>query len=1742
MTKLIKPTIFIILCVIQISRAAYAEVTYRYFYDDLARLNRVTDSSGVSIEYIYDETGNIRSTVNTTIALFAIVNLRPAGGPVGTRVVLEGRGFSDAPGENIVTFNGAVAAVATATATRLEVEVPADAASGPVSVTVGAESVISSSDFQVVNSPIVTEISNQFVLSGTPIPSLLVSGSNLDGASFVFIPDFVPAAVSVAGIDIAAGGESASLEVFVSDDAIGTFVLQATNAAGQSDSFSSIGNTLTVLGSANDDLDGDGLSNGEEIELGTDPTTGDSDGDGLPDLFEITTGLDPNDSADAFLDNDNDGIRNLDEFNQGTDPLNPDTVPPIVSQVAPDDTETDFATNASVVVRFSEPLRSDSVVVGSVRLFQGTLGVAGAVRLSDDQLSITFEPNESLSAFTDYRVQVQGLRDTAGNGMIGTFESNFTTGEFIDDVAPLVSGTNIASGTTDVPVNTSFSVEFNEPMDPASLTTDTFIVRDNVNGADVAGMIQVDSDGKTAAFVPNLPFAVGRSFSVFLFSSITDTSGNRLSFNSFSFTTSFSPDTSPIQLLSFSPSNSAAEVATNSVITLKFDEPLDAINIRRGLSVLNDNGLVEGSIALSEGNQLVTFTPAIPLQPNLPHTVSYLATITDLAGNELANPGEFTFTTGNLNDTQGPTLVNVSPRSRQDNTPINLSMVQVTLTEPVSVTSINENNYYLFEADTGERVAATVDVASDGFVVNIKPNIDLEPLTEYRVFLGDIRDYANNRYIGTSSPTRFTTGLGAVDEPLMLTSSSLQDGQGQISVNPELTYRFSSVLSEVSLGGSTVELIAADGSVIAGVLVLSDDGLGLSFVPDGLLSANTGYTLTIAGLSDVAGNELVTFSQEFTTGISGVADEIRPTLAGVFPVNGATEIAADVVGELTFSERLNPLTLAENITLQRLDSPTVTVPTTLSLSPDGFVVSVTPEQPLQGGIRYRYIVSTGVEDLSGNRYSGSSIPSTFTVSESVPADTQAPMIVLVTPEDGAEQIGLDNPVVVSFSEVLDPSTISRDTISLFANGSRLFPSVFRSSDNRTVTLDVNLPADSEIALTVSGEVRDLAGNAVSDFSSGFSTGPAFDGSTPRVTSQRPHNGASDVPLDQSIVLYTDESLLASSIANALFVSQNGVLVSGETRLTGDDRGIEFTPDDNWENDALVQIFLTEDATDVSGNALRRYQGSFRVVANDSDRRPRLVRVSTDNFFSQNEVPLNPVLEFEYSEALDGSGINSGVVGLQNNTDSTTVGVTVSLVGDRIVRVVPDTELQPDTGYSVFSNTLISDLDGEVTSGPSTFFITGTASDNSPPMVELISPPGGASGVPVNAGIRMRFNERVNPISVTAETILVSDGFNGVLPCTISFSNDNRDVLIIPHSPFESNTQYEIEIVGVTDQSGNSVIPLTSQFITGNGVDTDNPLQIASSPFSGAVDVPVNSPILIQVNEPLDPVTIDQLFVSDNTTGDQLAGSVSLSSDGRVVSFAPGEVLGVGRSHSVFDNGMTDLANNPLFTGFSFTTSFDEDVTAPTIFGISPGEGLESVPTNARVVVRFDEPMQSLSAEEVSLSAGGEAVEVIRLWSDGNRVLTLTPTLPLEALTSHTVTIPVSVEDTAGNNLVEETVSEFTTGAGIDLVLPVLSFVEPMDDLQDVPTNAVMRVGFSKRINPLTVTDSTFWLERTTGGTTRIEAQIEVAADGLSASLTPTQELDASSNYRVRLSGVQDLVGQNYSGSSVPSSFTIGLGQ
>ena len=160
----------------------------------------------------------------------------------------------------------------------------------------------------------------------------------------------------------------------------------------------------------------------------------------------------------------------------------------------------------------------------------------------------------------------------------------------------------------------------------------------------------------------------------------------------------------------------------------------------------------------------------------------------------------------------------------------------------------------------------------------------------------------------------------------------------------------------------------------------------------------------------------------------------------------------------------------------------------------------------------------------------------------------------------------------------------------------------------------------------------------------------------------------------------DAAAQLATLPGALHISQNGDAVPGTIAITGDGRNIEFTPDSNWQPNALIQVFLDTNARDTSGNAVFNYQGSFRTETDGSSDSPFVIR---ESLFQQNtnNILTNSFFDIEFSEALDPATVNSANAFLQENfSGGALVPATVSLLGGDTIRIAPNAALSSETNY------------------------------------------------------------------------------------------------------------------------------------------------------------------------------------------------------------------------------------------------------------------------------------------------------------------------------------------------------------------------------------------------------------------------------------------------------------------------------
>jgi hypothetical protein len=147
------------------------------------------------------------------------------------------------------------------------------------------------------------------------------------------------------------------------------------------------------------------------------------------------------------------------------------------------------------------------------------------------------------------------------------------------------------------------------------------------------------------------------------------------------------PDTSGPVVSLTDPSAGIPGVPLNWVIQAKFNEDVDAATVTSTsfvLVVASTGAAVNGSV--SYANRWAAFTPAAHLSGLTNYTATITTAVTDLAGNPMAAPHSWTFTTSAAPDTTGPVVVSRSPDNGSKCAPVD-GLISATFDEDVRTDS-----------------------------------------------------------------------------------------------------------------------------------------------------------------------------------------------------------------------------------------------------------------------------------------------------------------------------------------------------------------------------------------------------------------------------------------------------------------------------------------------------------------------------------------------------------------------------------------------------------------------------------------------------------------------------------------------------------------------------------------------------------------------------------------------------------------------------------------------------------------------------------------------------------------------------------------------------------------------------------------------------------------------------------------------------------------------------------------------
>jgi hypothetical protein len=310
------------------------------------------------------------------------------------------------------------------------------------------------------------------------------------------------------------------------------------------------------------------------------------------------------------------------------------TLRPLVLTTSPTPNETGVVLNKVVSATFNMPMDPTTINTSTFTLNQGTNTITGIVTYSGN--TALFTPNVNLTANTVYTATITtGTHNMAGVALAANYVWNFTTGAI---VAPRVILTDPFNTETGVLLNKVVTATFDMAMDPLTITTSTFTLK---QGTDVI-LGSVSYSGNMASFIPDNPLLANAVFTATITTGAKNVAGIAIASN---------------YVWRFTTINSSNAPDLGSAA------PFGAFGGNAGITNQGTNTVIYGSIATTAASTLITgFHDATAIYTETPLNVGNVTGAISTAPPMPGTATSFAIATQALSDANAACL-SISPAS-----------------------------------------------------------------------------------------------------------------------------------------------------------------------------------------------------------------------------------------------------------------------------------------------------------------------------------------------------------------------------------------------------------------------------------------------------------------------------------------------------------------------------------------------------------------------------------------------------------------------------------------------------------------------------------------------------------------------------------------------------------------------------------------------------------------------------------------------------------------------------------------------------------------------------------------------------------------------------------------------------------------------------------------------------------------------------------------------------------------------
>ena len=175
------------------------------------------------------------------------------------------------------------------------------------------------------------------------------------------------------------------------------------------------------------------------------------------------------------------------------------------------------------------------------------------------------------------------------------------------------------------------------------------------------------------------------------------------------------PDTSPPLVINTDPAYGVTGVPVTKTITATFNEPVPASSVSTSTFIVKNSAdvSISGTVSLTQGGTVVTFTPSSSLASSTSYTVTIKGGSTgvkDLAGNARTSDKVWPFTT--VGDTSPPLVINTDPAYGATGVPVTKT-ITATFNEPVLASSVRTSTF-IVKNSADVSISGTVSLTQGG--------------------------------------------------------------------------------------------------------------------------------------------------------------------------------------------------------------------------------------------------------------------------------------------------------------------------------------------------------------------------------------------------------------------------------------------------------------------------------------------------------------------------------------------------------------------------------------------------------------------------------------------------------------------------------------------------------------------------------------------------------------------------------------------------------------------------------------------------------------------------------------------------------------------------------------------------------------------------------------------------------------------------------------------------------------------